>query len=200
VWRLLCSGSWVGGGFVLIYYIYFPFFPLGGGGGSSFLSFPFLSLCFLHVRKRGSLFFQTFREKQKQKQKVELEIYQVRGGVELMCEIRRCWWLCVNAVRCTVLYSTYCTVSMDGHCFALVTLACWFVYLWLGGFFFPFVLYILLNSTPVWYNGRTGGCIGDGWVDMGFVKKPLSTGLLGFNFLLPLLLVVVVVKPEFYCT
>lgn len=35
---------------------------------------------------------------------------------------------------------------------------------------------------------------------MGFVKKPLSTGLLGLNFLLPLLLVVVVVKPEFYCT
>jgi len=44
-----CVGSRVavagGGRFVLIYYI-FPFFSLGGGGGSSFLSFPFVfSVC-----------------------------------------------------------------------------------------------------------------------------------------------------------
>jgi len=87
VWRFSCTGSWG----VLIYYIYFPFAPVGGGG----LFFVF-SMC-------GREEFFSFLAEISRKIEKKKRNWQFEG---------------VGGGECYFLYST---ISVDWHCFCFLS-------------------------------------------------------------------------------
>ena len=148
---MLCSGSW--GGVVLIYYIYFPFFSLAEvGGGSSFISFPFLSLFFLSpcVEMRGFVFPDISRKAKNRNKKWNWKFIKLEvgwSGVDVKFQgIGDCVCECCS-LYCTVFYLLYCFHGRALFCIAYIgMLICLLV---IGVFSLSFVLYILLYSTPV---------------------------------------------------